>query len=295
MKFREEVFLAVAENLSFSKAARDLFISQPAVTKHIKELEKQYRTSLFERKGNRIFLTKAGEFAYNFFKQIRTQYRNFEFELSQLNDSFKGSLRIGASSTIAQYILPQSLAAFHKSFPEIELFLFNGNSVQMEQKLIKGEIDLALVENASSHQDIKYRDFFDDEIVAVTGINSVYARKNSISVADLKSIPIVLREKGSGTLEVIETTLTKNKIDLAKLNILIHLGSTESIKNFLSNFDGISLVSEKAIEKELQQKQLIKIPVKALDFRRKFRVALRMGQESQCTKLLINFLYSYNF
>lgn len=295
MKFREEVFLAVAENLSFSKAANDLFISQPAVTKHIKELEKKYKTSLFERKGNKIFLTKAGKLAYSFFKQIHNQYRNFEFELWQLNESFKGFLRIGASSTIAQYLLPQILAAFHKSFPEIELFLFNGNSVQMEQKLLKDEIDLALVENASSHQDLKYRDFLNDEIVVVTGANSVYAKKQVLSTADLKSIPIVLREKGSGTLEVIKEVLVKNKLDPSKLNIFIHLGSTESIKNFLLNFDGIALISEKAIERELQQKILVKIPVKKINFQRKFRLALRVGQESQCAKLLIDFLFAYNF
>ncbi|MGZ2370288.1 LysR substrate-binding domain-containing protein [Ancylomarina sp. YFZ004] len=295
MDYRDEVFLLVAENLSFSRAAEDLFISQPAVTKHIKELESRLNIALFERKGNKIYLTKAGKLTYSYLKKIKQEYREMEYELGRLNDTFKGTLRIGASSTISQYLIPKVIAAFHKRYPKIELYLLNGNSFDMEQKLIDEEIDLALVENESSQSNIKYMDFLDDEIIVVTGSNSVYSKKKSISVADFQTLPIVLREKGSGTLEVIQKSLAKQDIHIDKLNIFIHLGSTEAIKNFLCEFDGIALVSEKAIEKELRLKEITKLNLKNISLTRKFRIALLQGHEVSSTKLFIEFLSAYNF
>ena len=295
MDYRDQVFLAVAENLSFSKAAEELFISQPAVTKHIKELESKLNSALFERKGNKVYLTKAGKLTYGALKEIKQHYLELDFELGRMNDTFKGILRVGASSTISQYLIPKVIAAFHKRYPKIELFLFNGNSFEMEQKLLANEIEIALVENGTSQSNIKYVPFLDDEIVAVTGTQSVYAKLKSISFLDFQQIPIVLREKGSGTLEVIQKVLKKNDIDFESLNILIHLGSTESIKNFLCDFDGIALVSEKSIEKELLLKQVIKIPIKGLHFHRQFRFAFRQGQEALSSKLFSEYLSNYNF
>ncbi|MBU0473589.1 MAG: LysR family transcriptional regulator [Bacteroidetes bacterium] len=294
MDYRDEVFLSVAENLSFSKAAKDLFISQPAVTKHIKELESRLNIAIFERKGNKIYLTKAGELTYEHLKKIKKQYRELEYELGRLNDTFKGTLRIGASSTISQYLIPSVIAKFHKRYPEIKFYLFNGNSFEMEQKLLKNEIDLALVENESSQSNIKYIDFLDDEIIACTGNNSIYAKLNFLSISDLLNIPIVLREKGSGTLDVIRKSLLIQKINIDKLNILIHLGSTEAIKNFLSDFDGIAMVSEKSVAKEIILKEIVKLSIKNLSIKRKFRIALQQGPDILLPKLFIDFLCHYN-
>ena len=107
MDFRDKVFLSVAENLSFSKAAKEMLISQPAITKHIKELENKLNIKLFERKGNKVYLTKAGELVYEYFKKIDLSYRELEFEIGKLHDTYKGILRIGASSTISQYFIPR--------------------------------------------------------------------------------------------------------------------------------------------------------------------------------------------
>jgi DNA-binding transcriptional LysR family regulator len=295
MDYRDEVFIAVAENLSFSKAAEELYISQPAVTKHIKELESRLNVALFERVGNKIYLTKAGKLIYRHLKLIKQHYSNMEYELGRLNDAFHGSLRIGASSTISQYLIPAVIASFHRRYPEIKLDLFNGNSFEMEEKLLDNEIDLALVENESSHNSIKYTNFMDDEIVVVTGTNNVYAKRKNLSLSDIQQIPIVLREKGSGTLQVIQKSLSRHKVDFEKLNILIHLGSTEAIKNFLCDFDGIALISEKAIEKELVLKSIVRLNVKDLNINRKFRIALRQGPELRIPKLFIDFLLNYRY
>ena len=123
MYYRDKVFIAVAENLSFSKAAYELNITQPAVTRHVKELEEKYKVSLFERKGNKIYLTKAGERVYNSYKGIAQLYRGLEFEISQMQNSISGEFRIGTSSTISQYVIPKIIASFHKRYPKINIYI----------------------------------------------------------------------------------------------------------------------------------------------------------------------------
>jgi DNA-binding transcriptional LysR family regulator len=296
MDYRDFVFLTAATNLSFSKAANELFISQPAVTKHIKELESKLNITLFERKGNKIYLTEAGELTYRFLKKIEQQYNEMEFEIGRLNNMFKGSLKIGASSTIAQYVIPSTLAEFNKKYPKIELFLYNGNSTEIEEKLLKNDIDLALVENHSSHSNIKYTDFLNDEIIVISSKNSIYAKNNILTISDFKEIPIVLREAGSGTLEVIKKFLIdKYNISIEDLNVKIHLGSTEAIKNFLYKFEGLAIVSKKSVEKEIQMKFFKKIQIKNMIINRNFRIATRQGSLSSTSELFINFMNHYNF
>lgn len=295
MDYRDTVFLSVAENLSFSKAAGDLNISQPAVTKHIKELEDRYKTNLFERKGNKIYLTKAGEKMYNALKQIALKYRELDFEIGQMHNSISGEFKIGASSTISQYVIPKAIASFHKRYPKIQIFLMNGNSFEMEKLLLDNQVDIALVENQSSQVGIRYKNFMDDELIVLTGANSVYAKRESISKEDLSQFPIVLREQGSGTLEVIRDAFIKQGIHFENINTLIHLGSTESIKNFLLDFDGLAIVSEKAVLTELYLKTHVKLKVTGFSIPRKFRIAYKLGHKSRQVELFENFLFGYNF
>lgn len=295
MDYRYKVFLAVVETLSFSKAADQLFISQPAVTKHIKELERQLGIALFYRKGNKNYLTDAGEIVYKYNKQAVKIYSEMDFALGELKDEHKGILRIGASSTIAQYVIPKVLARYHKRYPQIQLSLFNGNSFEIEQKLIDSKIDVALVENNSSQQNLKYSNFLSDEIICVTSSGSIYGKQESIDIRDLQQIPMVLREYGSGTLEVIEDKLIEKSVSLKDFNVFLHLGTTESIKRFLLDFEGIALVSELAVEQELQFKMLKKIPIKDLRIVRNLRIAIPFGAELKAPLNFIEFLLHYNF
>jgi len=293
MDYRDNVFLSVAEHLSFSKAAEALHISQPAVSRHIKELEQRYDASLFERKGNRIYLTGAGEKVYHAFREIAQHYRNLDFEMGELHNAQAGEIRVGASSTIAQYVIPRVMASFHKRYPHIRLLLMNGNSFEMEQLLLDNRIDLALVENLSSQTGIRYRDFLHDELIVVTGKSSLYAERATIEKEDLLQIPLVLREEGSGTLEVIRQYFAQQKILFEDLNTLIHLGSTESIKNFLLDFNGLAIVSEKAVRNELYLKTLVKLQVTGITFPRTFRIAHKIGHKSRQAEQFEQFLLNY--
>ncbi|WP_462318298.1 LysR substrate-binding domain-containing protein [Marinilabilia sp.] len=295
MDYRDEVFLQVAELLSISKAAERLFISQPAVTKHIQELENKLDIPLFERKGNRIYLTRAGKITAIHLKSIKQQYQELEFELNQMNNTYKGKLRMGASSTITQYVVPPVIAAFHTRYPDIKLSLLNGNSEDMTRKLLNNEIDVALVENQDTHQNIHYIDFLDDEIVAVTNPKSLYARRRKVFNEELLKTPLVLRENGSGTLEVIKKAFATNNLPFDEMNVILQLGSTEAIKNFLSDFEGISFISEKAVKKEIHRKELVKLKTPTLSITRQFRIALRQGPEMKLSRLFIDYLINYNF
>jgi DNA-binding transcriptional LysR family regulator len=295
MDFRDQVFLAVAENMSITKAADKLFISQPAVTKHIKELEAKLKITLFQREGNKLVLTKAGKITFFHLKKIREQYEELSFEISGLNEEFEGRLRISASYTISQYIIADVIAVFNKRYSNIKVCLSEGNADETLMKLTQNDADLALVGNATSDNNIKYIDFYDEEIFVVTGINSSYAMMKSIKLDDLATIPIVLQEKGSGILEVMQQFFEKNRIVRKKIDTCLKMGSTETVKSFLKNFDGIAFVTEKSIEKELKMKMLIIIPLEDMSIKRKLKIATRQGHLNFTAELFKNFLLHYNF
>ena len=249
--FRLKVFRSVAKNLSFTKASQELFVSQPAITKHIQELESTYQTRLFDRQGSKISLTEAGKLLLEHCDRILEDYKRLEYEMHLLNNEYMGELRLGASTTIAQYVLPPLLASFIKKFPQVNLSLMNGNSREVEVALQEHRIDLGLVEGVFRLPNLKYTTFLEDELVAVVRTKSKLSIADEIAPKELLNIPLVLRERGSGTLDVIERALLQHNIKLSSLHVLMYLGSTESIKLFLENTDCMGIISIRSICKEL--------------------------------------------
>lgn len=178
--FRLKVFQSVAKNLSFTKASQELFVSQPAITKHIQELETCYQTRLFERQGSKISLTEAGELLLKHSEKILDDYKQLEYEMHLLHDEYIGELKLGASTTIAQYVLPPLLANFITKFPQINLSLINGNSRGVEVALQEHRIDLGLVEGIFRLPNLKYTAFLQDELVAVVHMRSKLAVADEI-------------------------------------------------------------------------------------------------------------------
>src|SRR5579875_2229661 len=229
--FRLQVFYTVAKRLNFTKAAEELFITQPAVTKHIKEIENHYKLKLFDRRGTKIKLTAAGEILLQYAEEIFGLYLNLEFELNSLQQRYNGRLRIGASTTIAQYVLPPVLAACHKKFKDIKVVLTINNTEQIEQALQNEDIDFGIIEGQSKNSLFKYTKFIKDEIVLAANSNHSLTKKENIRRTDLLKLPLLLREIGSGTLEVIAHALKPLGIKLSQLQIEMRLGGNESIKS----------------------------------------------------------------
>ncbi len=287
--FRLKVFQSVAKNLSFTKASQELFISQPAITKHIQELENFYQARLFERQGSKILLTEAGRLLLRHSEKILDDYKQLEYEIHLLHNEYIGELRLGASTTIAQYVLPPLLANFISQFPQINLSLLNGNSRGVETALQEHRIDLGLVEGIFRLPNLKYTLFLEDELVAVVHSNSKLIKSDEITPQDLLNIPLVLRERGSGTLDVFERALLQHNLKLSSLNVLMYLGSTESIKLFLEHTDCMGIVSIRSVHKELVAGRLRVIEIKEMSMNREFHFVQLQGQDGGLSQVFMRF------
>ncbi|MGB0840251.1 MAG: LysR substrate-binding domain-containing protein [Chitinophagales bacterium] len=290
LNFRLQVFRSVAKNLSFTKAANELHISQPAVSKHIKELELEYNLRLFDRKGNRIFLTNPGKTLLNHSEKILTLHQDLEYEMSKFGKHLSGQLRLGASTTMSQYVLPPVLADFYNRYSGLRLSMRSANSTRIADYLLNGIIDLGIVEGRLKNRSIRYEQFMEDTIVPVVHQNSQFAQYNEISLDQLLSIPLVLREPGSGTLQVIEHALRAKNIRLSDLNRIMYMGSTESIKTFMESTDIMSFISLRAIQKELKYGLFKVINIKALEINRTFNfITLQGNPPSGLARQFMNF------
>ncbi len=287
--YRLKVFVAVAKNLSFTKAAAELYITQPAVSNHIKELEEQYGVRLFERSSTTMSLTPAGELFLSHAVEILDKYGFLEFEMNQLSRKFSGELKIGASTTIGQYVLPSLLALFFRRYPDVKLTLIDGNSQSIEAALLGNSIDIGIVEGLHSNSSLRYSDFLDDEIVLVADSRGKYGSLEEVTLEQLSAFPLVLREHGSGTLEVIEGALSSAGLSVSSLNVILNLGSTESIKEFILHTDSLAFLSIRSIFRELKGDVLKVIEIPSLSFNRKFRFASRFGPLLPLAEHFVNF------
>lgn len=292
--FRLTVFHTVAKRLSFTKAAADLFITQPAVSKHIQELEQHFKTQLFERLGNKITLTGQGRILLAYTDQILSLYRNMEFEMSSLSDRQKGILRLGASSTVSQYVIPLALAGFHKKYNDIKIKLLNGNTEQIEHALLDKDIDLGIIEGKSKSKGITYTEYLKDEIVLTCSSRHPLAQKPNITIKELRDIPLLVREAGSGTLDVIAYALKPLKLNFSQLNIAMELGSTEAIKTYLRNSDCMAFISLHSISADLSNNTLKTVNVKGLNIERFFYFIQRQGSSDPLADLFRQYVLHYN-
>ena len=290
LDFRQKVFQSVARNLSFTKASNEMFISQPAVTRHIKELESEFEVKLFNRIGNKIELTDAGKILLSYSDHISALHNDLKFTLSQLNGNVEGTLRLGASTTIAQYIIPALLARFHERFPEVDLTLINGNTDYIEHQLLSNEIDIGIVEGKPANSDLRYSSFLKDELLIFTSARNTVI-PSVIQVDEFLKLPLVLRERGSGTLEIIQNKLQEKDIELAKMNVIMYLGSTEAIKSYIKTGEGAGIVSRFAIQHELESELFRVVEMPLLKFERQLYFISPKGPEpAGLTKTFVNFI-----
>ncbi|MEO5648935.1 MAG: LysR substrate-binding domain-containing protein [Ginsengibacter sp.] len=293
--FRLQVFQAVAKRLNFTKAAAELYITQPAVTRHIQELELQFKVKLFDRNGSRIKLTHAGDTLLQHTEQLFAIYRNLEFEMNNLLQKHNGKLRLGASTTIAQYVLPPVLAAFYKKFKEAQITLTTHNTERIEQALLNKEIDLGIIEGRSKNVSIKYSEFLKDEIVLVTANKNTVVKKETILPKELPQIPLLLREPGSGTLEVISHSLKAFGIKIRDLKIEMQLSSTESMKSYLKHASCMAFLSRASVMSELQNNEFRIVDIKGLRIERYFYFIQLHGPAESLPELFMKFSRHYNF
>lgn len=293
--FRLKVFHTVATRLNFTKAAEELYISQPAVTKHIKELENYFGLKLFERNGTKIKLTTAGRTLLKHSKSIFDIYRSLETEMNALRNVDAGELRLGASTTIANYILPIVIPEFRARYPDIDIKVIINNTEHIENAMLAGDIDLGVTEGYSKNPKLHYETFLKDELVLVASEKQEGILTDVIDVKTIKQLPLLVREQGSGTREVINHELLTVGIKERDLHIVMELSSSESIKNYLRNSDCYAFLSIYAILTELKHQTFKIIEVKDLSIHRNFYFIKEHGKAAKPVELFLNFVSSYNF
>ena len=279
--FRLRVFQAVARHLSFTKAAQELFITQPAVTKHVHELEKQYEQRLLDRRGNRVALTEAGRLLLAHAEAVAASHLALTEQLHTLHDPDEaaGRLRLGASTTLAQYVLPPLLPAFQRRYPRAQLTLLNANSEHIAEALLRGEVDLGFVEGRSKSRDLHYELLLPDELVAVRCATPAGPPTAPVPLAAALAHPLVLRERGSGTLEVLEFALRERGTKLSDLAVAFYFDNTEAIKAYLEAApEALGFVSRRALARELAAGQLEIVPIAGLHLSRQFEAVWVQGQ-----------------
>jgi len=278
--FRVVVFRAVAERLSFRKAAEELYLTQPAVSLQIKALEEDLGVQLFDRSGAHITLTAAGGILLDYAKQVNALLVEAEHEIAALSGEHAGQLALGASTTIAQYVLPRLLGEFCKEHPRVRATLISGNTERIVEAVAKQTIALGFIEGPSRSRDVKTEPFLQDELVLIVSTAHEWAERTSISLSDLCTAPLLMRERGSGTRHVIEMELERQGIKRSSLHIVMELDSSEAIKSAVEAGLGVGFVSRWAIAKDLRLDRSFKIvEVEGMDVKRDFLVAYPSGPE----------------
>ena len=247
-----KVFCTVAETKSFSKTSQIIHLTQSAVSLKIQALEKLYETKLFYRSSSSINLTSSGEVLYSFAKNILAQYSELEKEIGEITGLIKGSITIGASTTIGNYLLPSVVFNFKKTHPKIQIDILIGNTNRVLDLLNSGVIEFGLVEGDTTRSNIKVEAFLTDELVFILPAMHPLAKKKSISILEIMKEPFIIREEGSGTRQIIEKYLALHGIKISDMHIVLVLGGTEAIKESVEHGMGISIVSRWAVRKEVQ-------------------------------------------
>jgi len=258
---RLQVFHTVARLLSFTKAAETLHMTQPAVTFQIRQLEEHFNTRLFDRTHNRISLTEAGDKVFEYSDKILSLYGEMDNKVRELTGDVSGVLLIGASTTIAEYVLPSLLGEFKIKYPSVNMRLSVSNSVGVVHMVENNSVDVGIVESPITNKNLAVEVCWHDNLVFICPPDHELAKEKTIPVAKLKDLPYVCREEGSGTREFICAHLEANNIAMQDMNVSLEVGSPEAIKSAVEAGLGVSIVSAATVVKELKLRTLAAIPL----------------------------------
>jgi DNA-binding transcriptional LysR family regulator len=258
---RLQVFYTVAKQLSFTKAAEQLFMTQPAVTFLVKQLEEQYNTRLFERNHGRIALTPAGRIVMDYAERVLALNEEMDLRVAELTGAVAGPLLLGASMTIAEYILPTILGEFKAEHPEVHAHLTVANSEMIVSRVADHALDVGLIESPSYLATLQNEVCCDDELVVICSPGHPLASRKTIRGQDLAGLPWVRREAGSGTREFTDNYLRQSGVTPEDLQVMMELGSPEAIKGVVETGIAIAVLSRATVVKELVLGSLVALPL----------------------------------
>jgi len=260
-----ETFCRVAELKSFSRAADDLFLTQPTVSGHILSLEESLALRLFDRTGREVHLTKAGEVFLQYASKILATRKDLLNALSEFSQGIRGELSLGASTIPGEYFLPELMGAFKKEHPYFTLSLKIADTKEIIQYVLQGHVEFGMIGAKVNHPSLYYERYEEDEIVVVAPSNHPFARKKRVDFEDLIKEPWILREEGSGTQMTVEKELRKKGKSLKGFDAVTEMGSTSAVKEGVKAGLGLAFISRRAAEEELNHGLFSRIAVEGME------------------------------
>ena len=286
------VFITVADKKNFSKAAKALSLTQPAVSFQIQTLEQYYQTMLFDRVNRHVKLTAAGELLLDYAIHRNNLQAELERNMQQLTGHVKGELLIGASTTIGEYILPYVVGSFKQDYPDVNVTIQIMNTKEISSAVESKTFDLGIIEGPLEQSDvIEAHNFLEDELVLAIPSDHPFAKKESITLEELKELPYITREPGSGSRLIFEQALIDADFDIEDLNIVMELGSTTSIKSAIMGGLGVSIISKWAVQDLVKAGKVAALNVQGLTLKRSFHIILNQEKfHSEATGKFLDFL-----
>jgi DNA-binding transcriptional LysR family regulator len=258
---RLQVFHAVAKHLSFTKAAEALFMTQPAVTFQIKQLEEHFNTRLFERGHGRIALTPAGNVVLDYAERILSLSQELDTRLKEMTGQVGGPLLVGASTTLAEFLLPQVLGEFKSRFPKVQPRLMVANSEAVQNRVAEHTLDIGFIEAESHLPSVMTDVCCEDELQVVCAPTHPLARQKSVTPKMAAQYPFITRESGSGTRQVTDQYFERAGIRPEALDVIMELGSPEALKGLVATGLGFTILSRATVAKETQLGKLVAVPL----------------------------------
>ena len=269
------IFHAVAQTGSMTLGAERLDISQPAVSKQVRELERVLGVHLFDRIGRRVHLSQAGELLADYARRLFALVHEAEEAMTELRAVGRGRLAIGASTTIGTYLLPCVVAEFWRRHPGVQVLVRIENTEQVHRRLAGHELDLGLTEGLVEEAELEAEVFHRDELVLIAAPGHRLAGQRQVALSAVREEPFILREPGSGTRAVEERALARLKLPV---RVAMALGSTEAIKRVVAEGVGLAVVSRLAVVKECAAGTLAVLPVAELRISRPLHLVRRRGR-----------------
>lgn len=277
LDFRINTFLTVCEYMNFTKAAEKLCITQPAVSQHIKYLEKVYETKLFKYEGKKIELTHSGKLLLQTALTMKYDEKYLKDLIKEESNGIK-RIKFGATLTIGEFIMPEKIHNYNRKLKEIKLDMIVANTSRLLTKLEHGDIDFALIEGYFTKKDYDYIVYSKEKYICVCGSKYNISDKE-YEIDDLLNETLIIREKGSGTRDILEKNLEDKNLCTSDFKNVMQIGNINAIKYLVKNNDGITFLYEAAVKEELKNKTLRKIEVTDLYTNHNFYFIWRKNSE----------------
>jgi DNA-binding transcriptional LysR family regulator len=252
------IFYQTAKYQSCTVAAQKLFITQPAVTAQIKAFEDSCNLRLFKKKGRKIYLTDEGKTLFEYAKKVFEYEKEIETAIEDMRELKKGVLRLGTTKTYARAYMPLFISKYRQSYPNIRIHLNEGSSLEMTNSVLDFKNELVIVAKVEENPQIRFVPFCQEEIVVLLPPDHDIAKKESVTLSELAKEPIIMKERGSGTRKCLTEIFAQKGL---VPNILMETNNTDFIKQLVLRGDGISFLVKAAVSKELENRELVTIPI----------------------------------